>query len=621
MGDVETTLTAPAVSMRARLEAAERWPGAAIAATGAVVVVAGVSAAVRIYLTREVSSPFVFMDELGYERMAQSFAHTGQFSLFGSEGLAYSPLYPVVISPIYAVTSSAQVAYEWARVLNVLFFSLAVLPLYAIARSVLTRTRAVGVCALSSLLPLMFYANLEMSEGLAYLTFLFATWSIVRAIRRPSVRNDLMMAATVVLAAGVRLQNVALLPAALTAIAIVALAATPREGTRLQAIRSAIQEHWLAYGSSLAFVVFVLVKRATNGGSLPLAGRYAEVGTAHATPGHVLVLSFQHFVELDLALGVVPFAGAILAGYAVARFGFPKPQLVFAAVAVSVTAWLVLEVAYDAAAFDHEGLSRTLPRIHERYLIYLQPLFLIAFVAALRAVRPRVSWHAHLVIAAAAALLPATIPFAHVVNFTVPIDTFGLEVFATSVHGETGPVPHPAIVAMCIGAFFALAYLYALLRPRPSFAVIMTVFALVLMSLVVQLRMRATSQDIAAKYPPENGAWVDRAVHRQGVTLVGGIQKDSPALLLAAFRNLSVTRVYSTCVDVFRADFGERRLSDVDGTLQDGATPLRARYVLAPVHLRIRGRVVGRRPKEGLELVKPSGGVVRIARPLRCPAA
>jgi hypothetical protein len=470
------------------------------------------------------------------------------------------------------------------------------------------------------LLPLMFYANLEMSEGLAYLVFLIAIWSMVRAIRNPAARSDIALACSVALASAVRLQNVALLPAALTAIILVAVACPPTGVKRGRAARSAIREHWLLYGGFLAFVGFVFVKRAINGGSLPLAGRYANVGTSHASVLHVLDLAFQHLVELDLALGVVPFAGAMLAGYAVARFGFPNAQLAYGAVAASVATWLIVEVAYDAAAFDDGGSAYAAPRIHERYLIYLQPLFLIAFVAALRAMWPRVSWRVHVAIAAASAVLPMAIPFSHVVNFTVPIDTFGLEVFATVVNGEMTPVSHAAVVAVCIGAFFALVYLYALLRRRPSFAVIMSVVALLFISLIVQLRMRATAQNIADEFPMQYGAWVDNAVRGQQVTLVGRASTDAPALRLAAFRNLSVTRLYSTCVDAFGSDFGERRLTEVKGTLRDGTQPIRARYVLAPVSLGIRGRVIGRPPKERLELVVPSSGVVRIAGRLRCPA-
>ena len=97
------------------------------------------STALRAILVGHVHGPMVFLDELGYEQMAQSFAHTGHFSLFGKTGLAYSPLYPIVLSPIYALTSSLHTAYEWAKVENALLISLSVFPVYAIARFVLRR--------------------------------------------------------------------------------------------------------------------------------------------------------------------------------------------------------------------------------------------------------------------------------------------------------------------------------------------------------------------------------------------------------------------------------------------------------------------------------------------------
>ena len=66
------------------------------------------SVVLRSVIGAHVHGPFVFMDELGYEQMAKSFAHTGHFALLGQRGLAYSPLYPIFLSPIYALTSSMQ---------------------------------------------------------------------------------------------------------------------------------------------------------------------------------------------------------------------------------------------------------------------------------------------------------------------------------------------------------------------------------------------------------------------------------------------------------------------------------------------------------------------------------
>src|SRR6185437_1304181 len=122
---------------------------------------------------------------------------TGHFELFGKGGLAYSPLYPIVLSPIYALTSSMHSAYEWAKVENAVLISLSVFPVYGIARFVLPRGRAVGVAALSLLAPLMLYSGFEMSESLAYPLALLAIWTMLRAVRRPSITNDAVLLAAV----------------------------------------------------------------------------------------------------------------------------------------------------------------------------------------------------------------------------------------------------------------------------------------------------------------------------------------------------------------------------------------------------------------------------------------
>src|SRR5690348_14115709 len=204
-----------------------RWNRAALAAkarahpraatAAALLVLAALSSLLRALMAAWVHGPFIFMDELGYARMAQSFAHTGHFSLFGKGGLAYSPLYPIVLSPIYALTSSANAAYETAQVGNAVLMSLAVFPVYGIARTVLDRPRAVGVAALSLAAPLMFYSGLEMSESLAYPLTLLAIWTMLRAVREPSLGNDALMLAAIAVACAARLQQVALFPAAVTA--------------------------------------------------------------------------------------------------------------------------------------------------------------------------------------------------------------------------------------------------------------------------------------------------------------------------------------------------------------------------------------------------------------------
>jgi hypothetical protein len=562
------------------------------------------------------------MDELGYERMAQSFAHTGHFSLFGKQGLAYSPLYPILISPIYRATPSAETAYEWVKALNALLLSLSVFPLYAVARTVLSRRRAVGTAALSLLLPLMFYGDFEMSESLAYPVFLVAVWAALRAIRYPRLANDLLLLGAIVLAVGARLQNVALLPAVLTAVVVIPLARPPDGQSRLRAVRAAFSRHWPLFGICSAFVAFILVKRALNGGALPFAGRYANVGTANARLLDIPELALQHLAELDLALGILPFAGALLATYALVHLGFPRRQLVFGLLAMSVTFWLLLEVAYDAAAFDLPGATgAAAPRIHERYLIYVMPFFLIAFVAALRLARPRVSSRAHLLVAVAAALLPAVIPFSKMISEPVSVDSPGLMIVSMKVNGETRPIAFATTMVVVIGVVLGLAFLYAQLRPRPRVAVVTVAIVLLGLSADVAASHHISGLTREKKYASmrQEPGWVDAAAGGRVVTLIGGRGNQALVLPLTAFQNFSIARVYATCGTSFGPDFDERRLMvGRAGALMDGSAPLRASFVLAPSTLGVRGRVVARRPVTGLELVAPSDGLVRVPRPIRC---
>src|SRR5262249_8168404 len=158
--------------------------------------------------------------------------------------------------------------------------------------------------------------------------------------------------------------------------------------------------------AAAAALVAVLLRRASNGGDLPLAGRYANLGTTHVDPLRVPELFIQHLAELDFAVGVIPFAAALLAGYALLRFGLPRRQLIFPSPALATTFWILLEVAFTAAEFDatslrpHPGAAALdLPRIHERYLIYLVPLFVVALFAALPLLRDRVALRYHVAIA------------------------------------------------------------------------------------------------------------------------------------------------------------------------------------------------------------------------------
>ena len=560
------------------------------------------------------------MDELGYERMAQSFAHTGHFSLFGKTGLAYSPLYPIVLSPIYALTSSLHTAYEWAKVENAVLISLSVFPAYAVARFVLRRDRALAAAGLSLLAPLMLYSGFEMSESLAYPLCLVAIWAMLRAVRRPSPRNDAILLGAIALAAAARLELVVLVPASLTAVLFVEVSRQERAGGRARAALRAVWAHRLLFGAAAVSLVAVLLRRASNGGDLPLAGRYANLGTTHVDPLRVLELFFQHLAELDFAVGVVPFAAALLAGYALVRFDLPRGPLIFASVALATTFWILLEVAFAAAEFDATSLrprpgagAADLPRIHERYLIYLIPLFVVALFAALPLLRDRVPLRYHLAIAVAVAALPAAIPFGTVINNTNGVDSFALQIFAKQLPGKVVPASHATLLILVLSGFAAFVYLCAAAQPLPQLAVAMTAVAFLGLS-AVELGRQTQRISAAALGLPAHANWVDRAVGGQSsVALVAGAGVRALPLQETAFANRSITRVYRTCKVVLGADFGEQQLTlDPSGVLRLPSGPIRTRYAVVPAAFQTPGRVLGRDPAGGLVLIAPAEETLRV---------
>src|SRR5205823_2020341 len=75
--------------------------------TGLVVV----STLVRYLRARQIVAPWIMVDELIYSELAKSFAATGKLLVRGHSTGGYGPLYPVLISPAYALWDSPVAAY------------------------------------------------------------------------------------------------------------------------------------------------------------------------------------------------------------------------------------------------------------------------------------------------------------------------------------------------------------------------------------------------------------------------------------------------------------------------------------------------------------------------------
>ena len=584
-------------------------------AAGWLVAIVAIAAAVHIALLLGSNpAPTVFDDELAYQKLAQSLGQTGQLALFGKHGLSYSPLYPLLLSPLYAFHLSGPAAYRAVLVLNCLLMALAGFPIYGIARYVLSRPRSIAAVALSSLAPLMLFSSFVMSENLGYPLFLFAAWAMLRTVHRPSVRADTAVVGLCVVCMADRLQFIVLLPAALGAVLLAALVESPGPRRRRSALLHACREHLLLTAANAVLVVGVI---AIYVGSrlVALAGQYGyQRSLPLPTPWRIADLFLQHLGAFDLTSGVIPFAGTLLAAALwFRRRGSPQTDA-FAAAAAAVSVAVLLITAF-AAYGQRFPAGAALPRIHERYYFYVVPLFLIAMIAALGIPRSTALLRLGLAAAAVGALLPLAIPFGTVINPTVGIDAFGLVMFAEEgKHGVVQAVPHAALIAvllaLCLGATYALA------RPQPAI-VLGTLAVFFVGTSVLEWKRQAVAANLAkgASFSARRD-WVDAAVGGHQVLLVEAPRPRAGGLgaVETAFFNLSVARLYYLCRPILFTSFGERQIELAPGgQLLDGGVPVHATYALVPVGYGVEGRVVASDARVGLLLIRPAGGILRVA--------
>jgi hypothetical protein len=569
------------------------------------IAIAVLSVALRIVLLAEVHGPWVFSDELYYQKLAQSIGRAGHLGLFNKHGLSVPPLYSVVLAPIYALGASGSAAYEWIKIVNAILMSLSVIPIYKIARFVLPRRSSLVVAALSALAPLMYYTALAMSENLAYPLFLASVWAMLVAVRSPSRRADAVLLISIAAASAARLQLVVLFPAALTAVALAGTLARKRSERYLAGLFSDLwKQHRLLIGSAATLIVLL-----GTGRLFALTGVYGGLlQQGFPNVPRVLEEIVRHLAGLDLAVGVIPFVGALVAAYAFLKYGARREVAVFASVAVSVTIWLLLEVGFFG---DYVTRSAEIPRIHERYLFYVLPLFVIALLAAVRLPASKAPFRVYEAAAVVAAALPAVIPFRSVINNTIVADSFALQPYGKAIGDTIVPIAHATLAAVCAAGLFAL--IFVLLRNRTLAVGLLVLLVFVFMSALVRSRVVGAARGATAAVLPAHRDWVDRTNPSSDVALVAGPGTSDLAVFETAFNNLSISRVYFVCTPVLGAPFGEQRIwADQAGRLRDATGYVNAGYLVVPSALKIRGRVVARDTKGHLALIASPDGHPRV---------
>ncbi len=419
------------------------------------------SATLRAVLSREIVAPFILVDELIWSELARGIADAGEPLIRDEPESSYSIVYPLVLSPVYGLFDSLPAAYDAAKVLNSISFSLVAVPAYFLARRVVGEHLALLAALLAVAVPSAAYTGTVMTENVFYPLFLVTALVLVLVLERPTGLRVALLLVLIGLAYATRVQAAALVPAVL--LAPVVLAVFER-----RAPRSLLREYRLLYG---AFAVLGTLAVAVQlaGGSSPrdLLGAYAPVGDASYDLGETLRYLVWHAAELGLYVLIVPVAATIVL---VARAGaLDRPLQAFLAATLALVACLVPTVAAFASVFSF--------RIQERNLFYLAPLLATAMLAWIERGAPRPRVLAALA-AAASALLVLLIPFDRFITTAAVTDTLMLLPF-WSLQDRIG-MDWVTPAAFAVAVALAAAFLFV---PRR--------FALVLPLLVLGLWVAA----------------------------------------------------------------------------------------------------------------------------------
>ena len=582
-------MTQAVAGVRARAVAIPAW-----AWLGAIV---GCSAVARILLTRQIVAPWIMVDELVYSELAKSFAATGHFEIRGVPTSGYGFVYPMLIAPAWRLFGPVPHAYAVAKGINAVVISLTAIPAYLLARKLVGSGLALVAALLSVLVPSLLYAGTLMTENAFYPLFVLACLMLVSTLERPTVTLQVVVLALVGVAYLTRAQAVVLVVAVVLAPVLLGLI---ERNVRAQLRSFAVT--YVAVGVGAVLVLAATVARGRSPYSL--LGAYRAATSTSYSFSDVAHYALWHAAELDLYLGVIPVA-ALLVLWLSPR-ALPHAGRAFVAVSLPVTVLLVIEVAAFA--------SRQSQRIEERNMFYVAPFALAALVAVGARV-PRGRWR-YVAAAAVAALLPFVIPYDRFITTSAVSDTFALLPWwwVNDHYLSLGQIKWGALAA-CIAA--GLIFLLVPRRYLPLLAIPVAAYFVITTAAVQKGRHGiriASVGSLWAGIRVEHRDWIDRQVGRTAdVSFLWDGRLEPHAVWMNEFFNRSVRTVYDLGGPV-PGGLPETHVQPrADGTLVDDAgNVVRVRYALTSVGTDLVGKVIGRDPRIGLNLVRVNGPLVVI---------
>jgi glycosyltransferase involved in cell wall biosynthesis len=556
-----------------------------------------VSAVFRYGLSRRVVAPWIMVDELIYSELAKSFAATGHFLIRDVHHGAYGAVYPLLVSPAWRAFASVPDAYAAAKTIGSVLMSLTAIPVYFLARRLVSPLWSLLAAALAVAVPSMMYTGTLMTETVFYPIFVCVALALVLALERPTVIRQLVLLALCLLAFLTRSQAIVLVPAVATAPLLLAWL------DRRRLVR-VVKEFRVVYAALLVAVVGVLVVELARGKSpFDVLGSYSVTGHASYRPDQVLKWLLYHVSELDLYLGVVPFA-ALLLLTALGR-SLDRPLRVFLAATVPLTVWLLLEVAAFASALS--------PRVEERNMFYVAPLFLIALLAWIERGMPRPA-RAAAVCAVVAAALPGALPYHELIGTSAEADTLALLPLWWLQEAVVSPSTIGVVVVV---AAAALALVFLAVSPRyalalPALVLLWFAFATERIERFDHGFPKASVGALFQGMTTSRRDWIDAAVGRNASVAFLYSGKDPTLQPLPLWENEFWNRSVGPVYYLRQPSMGGLPETHVtqraDGVLVlPNDVPVQTRYVLTDDSVPLAGKIIGRDDVRGMLLRRTDG--------------
>jgi hypothetical protein len=305
--------------------------------------------------------PEVLGDELIYEGLAKGWALQGEPVLRGSLTDSSSVFYPLLVAPAFRLAANGASALAAARVINAVAMATTALPAYVFARRVVPRGWALGVAALTVMVPWTMYAALILTESLFYPVFVAYAAVLVWTLERPTARRQAALLGILAFLVGVRGQGLTV--ALGTVVAILICGYFTDEGL-LGTVRRFLPT-LVVFGAAATIGI-----GASRAGVTMPASSYNILFHSLSQIGGILKWGVWNLALFEFPLGIVTLAAFPVAAWGMLRRDAAPVVRSTAAVTIGLSLSVLASVALlSASPF---GLGR----LHERNLFYVTPLLL-----------------------------------------------------------------------------------------------------------------------------------------------------------------------------------------------------------------------------------------------------